>query len=401
MSSKMLWIDVTLMIGYHGTPVGIVRVEWELANYFLNNKSKEQVTFVAYCVVTKKYHCVDRSVVWKRLNNQNKKTNRWLNKINRIRDNLFLVFSKKAAFNLADQLLIAGTAWLYPGLLKTLTMLSHEKKIHINMVVYDLIPVKFPYLSVAQADTKQTIFYQGCFDCVSLFLCISKQTESDFIDYAGKFGKSIHTQVFRLGEMPITKVNDDEKAQILSQLNINRPFILYVSTIEARKNHRILYQAYQYLLNQGFTDLPQMLWVGRRGWHTADLLNELSSNVALKKYITVLHGVNDDVLAVLYANCEYTLYPSLYEGWGLPVAEGLSYGKYCLCSSAGSLPEVGGQLLHYIDPFDSGAWADAMMRLQDKSYLATRTELVKQQYTRADWAMTGKQVEEILARVLV
>lgn len=396
MSNKMLWIDVTLIIGYRGTPVGIVRVEWELANYFLNNKPKEQVTFVVYSVLTKKYHCVDHNIVWKKINSSNKKTNKWLNKINRILNNFSFSLSKKALMRDGDKLFIAGTAWLYPDLLKMLTMLSCENKVKINLVVYDLIPVKFPYLTVAQADTKQAIFYQGCFDYVALFLCISKQTESDVIDYASKFGKLINTQVIRLGEMPIIEVGDNKRTEILNKLNINRPFILYVSTIEARKNHRILYQAYQYLLNQGYTDLPQMLWVGRRGWYTTDLLNELSRNTTLKEYITVLHGINDDTLAALYANCEYTVYASLYEGWGLPVAEALGYGKYCLCSSAASLQEVGQELLQYIDPHDPRAWAEAILQLQDTDYLKQCTQKVKQGYQSIAWETAGTQLAAIL-----
>ena len=73
-----------------------------------------------------------------------------------------------------------------------------------------------------------------------------------------------------------------------------------------------------------------------------------------------LGHANDAELRALYENCEFFVYPSLYEGWGLPVAEALAFGKFVLASDRGSIPEVGGDLVEYIDPWNASAWAEAI-----------------------------------------
>jgi glycosyltransferase involved in cell wall biosynthesis len=72
----------------------------------------------------------------------------------------------------------------------------------------------------------------------------------------------------------------------------------------------------------------------------------------LAQQVRVIHAPSDRELAWLYQNCLFTAYPSLYEGWGLPVGESVWFGKYCVASQATSIPEVCGDLLDYVDPND-------------------------------------------------
>ena len=76
----------------------------------------------------------------------------------------------------------------------------------------------------------------------------------------------------------------------------------------------------------------------------------------LKEKILVLKGINDEELSWLYRNCMFTAYPSLYEGWGLPVAESLRYGKFCIASKISSVPEIAPDLTKLIDPLDAMEW---------------------------------------------
>ena len=144
-----------------------------------------------------------------------------------------------------------------------------------------------------------------------------------------------------------------EEIQLLCQ----KPFLLFVSTIERRKNHETLYRAYIELINQGYVDLPQLVFVGKIGWGVADLLKDLALDPRIQPYIRILNHVTDAELALLYERTLFTLYPSLYEGWGLPVAESLAHGKFCLVSNNSSLPEVGGEYVEYLDAWDVPSWA--------------------------------------------
>ena len=127
--------------------------------------------------------------------------------------------------------------------------------------------------------------------------------------------------------------------------------------IERRKNHDILYRAWLRLIEAGCT-IPNLVFVGMRGWGVDDLLSDLARDRRIRGRIHVLQTVSDTELAMLYDRCLYTVYPSLYEGWGLPVVESFAFGKFCLCSNAGSLPEAGGDLAEYLDPWDLNAWVE-------------------------------------------
>jgi glycosyltransferase involved in cell wall biosynthesis len=80
-------------------------------------------------------------------------------------------------------------------------------------------------------------------------------------------------------------------------------------------------------------------------------------------WVEIVKGPSDRELAYLYKNCEFLAMPSLYEGWGLPVGEALSYGKTAVVSNTSSLPEVGLDLVEYCDPTSIDSIAEACLRL--------------------------------------
>ena len=80
--------------------------------------------------------------------------------------------------------------------------------------------------------------------------------------------------------------------------------------------------------------------------------------------------MTDVELALLYRKCLLTMFPSLAEGWGLPVGESLAYGKICIASRAGAIPEVGGELVDYVDPYDASRRARRCCALPRRSRAA-------------------------------
>jgi glycosyltransferase involved in cell wall biosynthesis len=174
------------------------------------------------------------------------------------------------------------------------------------------------------------------------------------------------------------------------------PFILYVSTIERRKNHETLYKAWVRLIETGY-DVPNLLCVGMRGWGVSDLMADLACDPRIKGRIRVLHDLSDPELAHLYAACEFTVYPSLYEGWGLPVVESFAFGKFCLCSNTGSLVEAGGSFAEYLDPWDVQAWADRVRYLSGHpEELEKRNRQIEMSFKPYLWCDT---MQSILGKV--
>jgi len=160
-------------------------------------------------------------------------------------------------------------------------------------------------------------------------------------------------------------------------------FWLSVGTIEPRKNHRRLLEAYRLI----DSSLPLVL-AGGKGW----LMDEfLADDVLLTGYVT------DAELEWLYRNCYAFLYPSLFEGFGMPVLEALTLGAPVICSNTTSLPEVAGDAALLVDPLDPRAIAAAMQELP-----AVRESLIQKgraQAQRFSWEESANQLKALYTAV--
>ena len=106
----------------------------------------------------------------------------------------------------------------------------------------------------------------------------------------------------------------------------------------------------------------------------------------------VRDGVPDAELAAFYAHADFTVYPSRYEGWGLPVAESLANGKMCIASDASSIPEIAGDLIDYFSPYDAQACLDRIVEYLVPKTLAEKEAQIRQQYKSTSWDDTFTQV---------
>jgi glycosyltransferase involved in cell wall biosynthesis len=145
-------------------------------------------------------------------------------------------------------------------------------------------------------------------------------------------------------------------------------FVLAVGTLEPRKNLPRLVAAYQALEPELQARHPLVV-VGARGWQTGETLAALRS---LGESCTMLGYVSDAALLELYRRCGVFCYPSLGEGFGLPVLEAMAVGAPVLTSSLSSLPEVGGEAVTYVDPLDTAEIAAGIARVLSDAALAAR-----------------------------
>lgn len=140
-----------------------------------------------------------------------------------------------------------------------------------------------------------------------------------------------------------------------------KDFWLSVGTIEPRKNQRLLAQAYARYLEAGGRPMPLVL-AGGKGWLMEDFRKHLS-DLGILEHVRLLGYVTDDEMIWLYRNCFANLYPSVFEGFGLPVLEGMQFGAPTISSSATSMPEITGDAAILVSPSDSEAWAQGMLDL--------------------------------------
>jgi glycosyltransferase involved in cell wall biosynthesis len=143
---------------------------------------------------------------------------------------------------------------------------------------------------------------------------------------------------------------------------IQRPFVLCVGTIEVRKNGVALLKVWQRLLKELGDKTPQLVFAGKYGWKIEAFKKLLQEDLSLQQAVTIIPQATDADLAVLYQNCLFFVYPSLVEGWGLPIGEAAWFGKYSVVSSSSSLPEVCGDLVDYVDPININECTQSIKR---------------------------------------
>ena len=170
-------------------------------------------------------------------------------------------------------------------------------------------------------------------------------------------------------------------------------FVLAVGTLEPRKNLPRLVEAYRRLDGE-LIERHQLVVVGALGWQTGETLSALRS---LGERCTMLGYVSDAALAELYRRCAVFCYPSLGEGFGLPVLEAMAAGAAVLTSNVSSLPEVGGEAVEYVDPQDVASIATGLQRvLSDESRQAELGRLALERSQQFTWERFAARALEVL-----
>jgi glycosyltransferase involved in cell wall biosynthesis len=272
--------------------------------------------------------------------------------------------------------------------------LKRQLRLRTTLISYDVIPILFPHLVVLPPGGFAAYFVDMAW-CAEAVLCISEHTRRDCEAVLRRLGAPVPpTHVIVLGSELRTESSGTPPAALL-KAGAQRPFVLFVSTIERRKNHEILYRAWLRLREQGVQP-HRLVFVGMKGWGVNDLFSDLELDPRIQDDILVLNHVPDAELAWLYQHAAFTVFPSLYEGWGLPVVESLAWGKFCLASNAASLPEAGGEWAEYLDPWDLPAWVERLgFYMTHPEEVARRNARIAQEFQPPTWDGTAEQIHRV------
>ncbi len=300
-----------------------------------------------------------------------------------------------------DILISAGLDWDNKYSNRFYSM-ARQQGIRIVTCCYDLIPVLFPQYCVGDVAKRFAEYFMDLTWGSEAILCISEHTRRDYMKHFCLTWSRPSAGTSKLcpwgDNLPVGSPDIGGNMQKIAQA----PFILYVSTIERRKNHEVLYRAYHLLARQGLADeLPTLVFVGMPGWGIGDLLKDIELDPLIAGKIVQLNHVTDGELEFLYRKARFCVYPSLYEGWGLPVGEALSIGKAIISSGEASLREVGGDLLRYVSPWDPYAWAEAIYEYIEKPLLVEEAESrVRSNYIPRKWKDTAAVVASLLEEMI-
>jgi glycosyltransferase involved in cell wall biosynthesis len=230
-------------------------------------------------------------------------------------------------------------------------------------VFYDAIALTNPEWIPAQ-NRKRFEAYAASLAACDLVFCISRQSEGDLRDFWAARGlPPAPTRVMLLPATDLVRLA--ERGAPLPPAS--RPMILYVATLEPRKNHLALLRVCEQLWSRGL-DFELVLVGQRLRQGSEEIVAGMDRLVAAGRPLDWQREIDDFSLAGLYRRCAFTVYPSLKEGFGLPILESLGYGKACVCHQAGAIAEAaaGGGCLQ-IDVADEAALGAAIERLLSPS----------------------------------
>ena len=261
--------------------------------------------------------------------------------------------------------------------------------------IYDLIPALFPQWVAEGAAARFERWVTRELERADMLLTISQYQKAELAGFMAR--KQIAAKPIEVVYLGDEHLGGTGGSVVEPAHPPRSPFVLCVGVLDARKNHYALYHAWRRLAAELGEDCPRLVLIGRRFMLSDDLLYQIDRDPIVNKLIVHLQDVPDAELAWYFRNCLFTMFPSHYEGWGLPVAESLHYGKLCIASNASSIPEIGGDLVDYFDPIDIASCYRLTHRaVTDEAYREGRMSEIKLRYVARSWSAAAETVNQIV-----
>ena len=382
-------------------PTGIQRVQLALGAALAESFDEEQVQFVYYDHLLSDFFEVQRRQVvdlYELVNDVEADHDIQRTMIDAFKGSLNK--TRPFEFPEAAYLVNVGTSWGFINYFLSIREAKRRNRVRYVPLVHDCIPLIYPEFCNPNLVRDFINWISHMLGHADLILTNSDNTKADVVKVARQIDISPPSlTTMRLnGEYgsrsDLTEV-DRASQDVLRAHNLDiEDFVLLVSTIEPRKNHMLALNAWSRLLkSRPRSKVPRLVFVGSSGWMNEPIYQRLERDAALSEHVVILQNVSEQVLQLLYARCLFTLFPSLYEGWGLPISEALAHGKVPLVSNVSSHPEAGGDLAVLFD-LDSEADFQAKLEnlIDDAKGRAAREEKIKKAKPLRPWSDIAREL---------
>jgi glycosyltransferase involved in cell wall biosynthesis len=369
------WIEIALYDHWSDQPHGIARAT---QNLFLASLSDPQYKYFYYCLVRQEF-VVPEDIQYFVDIAQGRTA--YAN------DRLPKAVPFETCIGTGDRVMITGAGWGLKDYLEQLRAIKTKSTARLACIIYDIIAVHSPQFFLGDFAALVAGFQRQIVALADHVACISRHTESDVRTHLIRQGSQT-TSVFAMGaDFPATPQTVRQPPQSHASHSTSRPYILSVGTIEARKNHLLLYYLMRKLVLTYGDDVPDLIIVGKVGWLSNDAIEFMRRDPLVKEHIHILNSVNDAELEDLYQSCLFTIYPSFYEGYGLPVLESLGRGKVCVCSNTSSMQEITPFPELTFDPYDPmNAFGIVSRLVRSKDELAGYERSLRERNFNLSWA---------------
>jgi glycosyltransferase involved in cell wall biosynthesis len=257
--------------------------------------------------------------------------------------------------------------------------IPHLRKV---LTVHDLIPIHHPeWFPAGERAVKDAIDHLPADAHV---VTVSEATKADFCNYTGFDSARVTPIHLAASKALFYPVTDNARIKAIQQRFSlgDEPYLLSLATLEPRKNLDQLIRGFVQLAESG--ELPKevkLVLVGTKGWKMDQVLGEIAKNESIRSRLVFTGFVPDENLAAIYSGALAFVYPSLFEGFGLPPLEAMQCGLPVITSNVSSLPEVVGDAAIQVSPTDTDALAQAILRVVRSADL--RKELATKSLQRA------------------
>lgn len=282
-----------------------------------------------------------------------------------------------------DRVFVSVGAWWNSNYDSSLRAMFGHPPARKILMCHDTIPLQFPdYFEDREAGSR---FRSGLtlISTADLVLCNSQMTKRDLLEV-------LSTTFLPVPPMMVVSLPPG----ILPDRTPEQPpldapdgdFVLMVGSVSRRKNQIMLCDVWSRLARDPSVAGVKLILVGAWSDHSAEVHERLQSDRALDGRVIVRNDITDSELAWLYRHCLFTVYPSHYEGWGLPIGESLGFGKLCVASDTSAMPDAGQGLCLHLPPHDTGRWYDTMRELlSDRSRLSSYEKEIAARYRMTNW----------------
>ena len=277
-----------------------------------------------------------------------------------------------------------GLDWDYSNY-KLLYFLKQKIGFKFVGAFYDGIPITDPNLVRSLAFTRKFFlhFYYLMYLSDKIFT-ISDHSRKQMIQICNQFEIDAGpiTETIHLGD----SLRDSPDISPIPARNHKQKYVLYVSTVELRKNHKLLIDVWEKLLRENTVDLPDLIFVGMIGWGVEELLEYYKKTDILHDVVHFYTDVSDSELDHLYHNALFTVFPSFAEGWGLGAVESLLHKKPCIVSNAPALVEATQGLMPSLRYDSIEEWSNFLKELfNDNNKIKLLTEKIDIQFVSRSW----------------
>lgn len=311
----------------------------------------------------------------------------------------------KEAENWKYEVFTSKKLWTLLGLGKKLFKNDEKLDVFYSPTLYLPLNLRVPsvltvldvsYMHFPKLFNKKDLFmlkYWGKYSIRSAkkIITISESSKNDIINLYGVGESKIEVIYPGIKKVSSSKYQVASMDELKEKFGIDKKYVLFVGTLQPRKNIVRLIEAFSKVDSE-----LDLVIVGKKGWQYEEILSA-PEKYGVKNKVKFIENAADEDLPHLYKSAKFFILPSLYEGFGLPVLEAMSYGCPVITSSVSSLPEAGGDGAFYVDPENVDDIKEKMQKLNDDKDL--REELVKKghrQIEKFSWEKSAKETLKVL-----